>query len=88
MEVEDTMSTITLELPDHLTAELAASKIPVERLQAFLVSAVEGLLRRHQATVRDPGATPWTGAFEDRSMPFVRQLIEDNQELFEELARS
>ena len=81
------MSAITIELPEHLAAELAASKIPAERLNALLVGTLEAWLRRRETTARGGEARPWAGAFEDSAVTFVDQLIADNQDLFDELAR-
>ncbi len=76
------MTTLTFELPDRLAAKLAAEGGPRERIEAFLVGAVEAWLRRK----RRADEPAWSGAFEESAADFVDQLIADNCELFEELA--
>ena len=79
------MATITVELPDRLVARLATVAGARQRLESFLVGAVEVWLRRQQDVGED--AATWSGAFENSAVDFVDQLIDDNRELFEELAR-
>lgn len=79
------MATLTIELPDHLARELATKSIPRERLDSFVVEALQAWLQRLKAAA--PGAVAWSGAFQGSAAKFVDQLIEDNQELFDELAR-
>ena len=79
------MATITVELPDRLAARLATEAGARQRLESFLVGAIEVWLRRQQNAAG--GAPTWSGAFENSAVDFVDQLIDDNRELFEELAR-
>ena len=79
------MATLKVEVPDRLAAKLAAEAGAQEHLQAFLVGAVEAWLRR-QATAEGE-LSSWAGAFETTALDFVDQLVDENQELFEELAR-
>ncbi len=78
------MTTLTFELPDRLAARLAGESDARDRLEAFLVGAVEAWLRRKQ---KAESLTPsWDDAFGNTAVDFVDQLIDDNHELFEELA--
>ena len=79
------MATLKVEVPDRLAARLAAEAGVQEQLEAFLIGAVEAWLRR-QENARGT-STSWDGAFETTAVDFVDQLVEENQELFEELAR-
>lgn len=79
------MTTVTVKIPDHLAAKLTAERVARQQLEAFLVGAVEAWLRRRQGS-SEPSAS-WDGAFENSSADFVERLIEDNRELFEELAK-
>ncbi len=79
------MATLEVEVPDRLAAKLAAEAGVQEHLEAFLIGAVEAWLRR-QGTAG--GAPPsWNDAFEKPAVDFVDQLVDENHELFEELAR-
>lgn len=79
------MATLTVELPDQLATQLATDDGAQEQLKAFLVGAVEAWLRRQREISED--SPSWSGAFEKSAVDFADQLIEDNRELFEELAR-
>ena len=79
------MATLTVELPDHLATELAAENSAREQLDAFVVGAVEAWLRRRRGSAE--ASASWEGAFKSDASDFVEQLIDDNRELFEELAR-
>lgn len=79
------MATLTVELPDHLATEIAAESSAREQLDAFLVGAVEAWLRRRRGS--DETSASWDGAFTSNATDFVERLIDDNRELFEELAR-
>lgn len=81
------MTTITVELPEHLATRLEADRACGERLNSFLVGAIEAWLNRRQATERERSAAAWETALEESPEAFVGQLIDDNRELFEELAR-
>ncbi len=74
---------MTVQLPEDLDRELASRDISETLLNDFIVEAVKIWLRHHQARP----ASPWSRAFEGSGAAFADQLIEDNQELFDELAR-
>ncbi len=81
------MTTLTVQLPDEIARELTVLEVSGETLNAFVVGAVEVWLR-HRHTPQAPDAsTRWEGALQDSDTTFVRQLIADNQALFEDLAR-
>ncbi len=55
-----------------------------------LAAAVKAWLMRRQAeqkTQPEVKERPWSGAFQDSAVTFVDQLIDENQALFEEMAR-
>ncbi len=79
------MATLTIELPDHLATEIATESSARKQLDAFLVGAVEAWLHRRRSSAEESAS--WDGAFKSTAMDFVKQLIDDNRELFEELAR-
>ena len=67
------MTTVTVELPDRLAAQLATDAGTRQRLQSFLVGAIEVWLRRQGAAGVD--APTWSGAFEGSATKFVDQLF-------------
>ena len=79
------MATLKVEVPDRLAAKLAAEAGVQQHLEAFLIGAVEAWLRR-QGTAGGESSS-WSGAFEASAVDFVDQLVDENHELFEELAR-
>jgi mannitol-1-phosphate/altronate dehydrogenase len=84
------MATITVKLPEDVAARLETEQVSKEQLDSFLVAAVKAWLMRYQEV---EGARPkvesrpWSEAFQDSAVAFVDQLIDENQALFEELAR-
>jgi hypothetical protein len=78
-------STLTVELPDQLAVELAENQVNVKDLNAFVVGAVEAWLRRRKASLSETSS--WSDTFRQSAVSFVDELIEDNRDLFEELAR-
>ena len=79
------MTTFTVELPDRLAARLGTESGERQQLQSFLVGAIEVWLRRQRSIGGD--ASDWSNTFEASAAEFVDHLIDDNRELFEELAR-
>ncbi len=79
------MATLTVEVPDHLATEIATDRAVRGHLDAFLIGAVEAWLRRQRSAPGESAA--WNDAFQTSAADFVEELIDDNQELFEELAR-
>jgi hypothetical protein len=84
------MTTITINLPDEVAAQIEAKHISQKQLDAFIVTAVQAWLNRPQVSqdvqnrVQD---RPWSEAFQDSAVDFVDQLIDENRALFEELSR-
>jgi hypothetical protein len=84
------MTTITITLPDEVTAQLEAQHISQQQLEAFVVTAVQAWLNRRQVSQETQHIVqerPWSEAFQDSAIDFVDQLIDENRALFEELAR-
>jgi hypothetical protein len=83
------MDTITVRLPEDVVAQLEAERISEEQIGSFLVAALKAWLMRRQAasTPRGTPKRPWSEAFRDSAVAFAEQLIDENRELFEELAR-
>jgi hypothetical protein len=84
------MTTITINLPDEVAAQIEAKHISQQQLDAFIVTVVKAWLNRRQVSqdvqniVKD---RPWSEAFQDSAVDFVDQLIDENKALFEELSR-
>jgi hypothetical protein len=78
------MTVFQLNLPEKITAELAAEGITKKELDAFLVAAIEAWLARRQSS---QSSFSWSNAFQESAVAFADQLIEENQNLFEELAQ-
>ena len=82
------MVTVTIKLPEDVAARLETEQISQEQLDSFLVAAVKAWLVRRQAEQRcEVEERPWSEAFRDSAVAFVDQLIDENQALFEEMAR-
>jgi len=84
------MDTITVRLPGDVAAQLEAEQISKEQLDSFLVAVVKVWLTRRQAAEKSRPKVEkhlWSEAFRDSAVAFVDQLIDENQALFEELAR-
>ena len=84
------MTTITINLPDEVAAEIAAKHISQKQLDAFVVTAVKAWLNRRQVSKDAQNIVNerlWSEAFQDSAVGFVDQLIDENRALFEELAR-
>ena len=84
------MATITVNLPEDVAMQLAAEPISKEQLNEFLAVTVKAWLMKRQAVKQaqsEIDIRSWSGAFQDSAVTFVDQLIEENRELFEELAR-
>ena len=71
--------TLTIELPDRLIEQFHDRQIPDEELEAVAIAALEiWLAQRHERTMNG-------GRFSESAVPFIRQLISENCELFEAL---
>ena len=86
------MTTLTLELPTPLTTKVAELKIPTEQVHSFVVQALEVWVGREAKSLfqEEKGASLPSEAdapFSESAVPFIEQLISENQTLFEELAK-
>ena len=84
------MTTITINLPDEVAAQIEAQHISQKQLDAFVVTAVQAWLNRRQVSQDVQNSVqerPWSEAFQDSAVDFVDQLIDENRALFEELSR-
>lgn len=82
------MDTVIVRLPEDVAARLEKQHITRQQLEPFLVVAVRAWLARSEKVRRaDVSNPPWSEAFRESAIAFVDQLIDENQALFEELAR-
>ena len=84
------MTTITITLPDEVAAQLLAKHISQQQLDTFVITAVKTWLNRYQTSQEAQNIVqegPWSEVFQDSSIDFVDQLIDENKALFDELAR-
>jgi hypothetical protein len=83
------MDTVMLKLPEDVATRLEEQHITRQQLEPFLVAAVRAWLARSEQKVHraDTSKRPWSEAFRESAVAFVDQLIDENQALFEELAR-
>ncbi len=72
--------TLTIELPDRLIEQFHDRQIPDEELKAVAVAALEIWLAQQHDSANG-------GRFSESAVPFIRQLITENRELFEALAQ-
>lgn len=71
------MATLTIELPDELAQQLQGRGISQERLEKVVTYVVRELLQETTTS-----QSTWSD-----SAAFARQVIANNRELFDELAR-
>jgi hypothetical protein len=71
--------TLTIELPDALIQQLSERQIPEENLKPVVLAALEMWLAQSSASKG--------GHFNESAVPFARQLIAENRELFDALAQ-
>jgi hypothetical protein len=72
--------TLTIELPDKLIEQFHERRVSDEELKAVAIAALEIWLARQQHSTNG-------GRFAESAVPFIRQLITENRELFEALAQ-
>lgn len=70
---------LAIELPDTLTEQFRARQIPETEIKAVAVAALELWLAQKPSSTSE--------RFTESAVPFVRQLIAQNRELFESLAK-
>jgi hypothetical protein len=91
------MATLTVELPESLMSELNKRRIPDETLNLLVIRMIESLLQvkpeiltekvdllHLQAEMSENNTQPWP--FSESALPFIDQLLDQNQTLFERLA--
>ncbi|NUO83742.1 hypothetical protein HUU05_27005 [candidate division KSB1 bacterium] len=71
--------TLTIELPDSLTQQFRARRIPEKKIQSVALAALEIWLTQEETTN--------ASRFAESAAPFVRRLIAQNRVLFETLAQ-
>ncbi len=74
--------TLAIELPDTLSEQFRARQIPAKEIEAVAIAALEIWLAQQPAHQAENG-----GRFSESALPFVRQLVAQNRELFEALAQ-
>lgn len=80
------MTTLTLQLPEPLTQALYQHHVSQEQLHTVVINAIEDWLRHLQSSARPKETLP-VSQFTDSAIPFVEQLLDHNQSLFERLAK-
>ena len=81
------MDKVTIELPESVTQELDHRHIPLQWVRTFVVQAIEAWLRvqdQQDSTNLKP-STP--SRFSESALPFAEKLVNENRELFEQLAK-
>jgi len=86
------MTTLTLELPTPLRSKIAQLKIPTEQVHSFVVQALEVWVGQEAQSLfqeEKNASLPLevNASFNESAIPFIDELISENQALFEELAR-
>ena len=82
------MTTITFELPNHLTTSLESKEVSdKEGLGSFLARAAEAWINEQRGANLKQSAASWEKALETDAVDFVSKIVDDNRELFEELAK-
>lgn len=80
------MATLTIEIPDSLQIELVQRQIPSTVVDSVVIQTLETLV---QMNIQGNGLTKRKrrSPFNGSAIPFVDQLLDDNLELFERLAK-
>jgi hypothetical protein len=74
------MAALLIEIPESLLAELNERHVSNETVRQLVIAVIEAWLQNGSSS---SGASP----FADSAAPFIEQLLDDNQELFERLAK-
>lgn len=74
------MATKVIELPESVVAKVEKQNISDDALYSFIVDTVERWLHRREST---SASSP----FAESAVDYIDQLIADNREFYEELAR-
>ena len=78
------MSTLVLELSETVTRTLEKQYVSQQEIQKVALAAIE-LWLAHRVRMAEDSHGDWP--FSQSAVPFVRRLISQNRELFEELAQ-
>ena len=82
---------MTVELPEQIASELKERDVPNDNIQRFIVRSLEVWLRvgYKSDTPQQTNASGTSSAspFSEDAIPFIDQLLDDNIELFEQLAK-
>ncbi|MDM8560896.1 hypothetical protein [Candidatus Parabeggiatoa sp. HSG14] len=79
------MSTLTIELPEILDQQIKTCRISQQGLEQMFICMMQTYLHEYKATPVNDKALPTSIALNGDT--FARQVIANNRELFEELAR-
>lgn len=80
------MATLVVEIPETLKTELDQRHVPPALVDALIVQTIETWLRinaKRNGQAEDKRLSPFAGS----ALPFIEQLMDDNLELFERLAK-
>jgi hypothetical protein len=80
------MATLTIEIPDSLQTELDQRQIPPTVVDSVVVQTLETWLQI-SAQGKEQAKDKRRSSFVESAVPFVEQLMNDNLELFERLAK-
>jgi len=80
------MATLTIELPDELITELNEQQVSNEFIDLLIEQALRAWLRKGSAMPLESEPDS-TSPFAQSAAEFAERLIEQNRELFQELAR-
>lgn len=78
------MATLTIELPNELMAELNQRQTSDEFIRILIEQSLRTWLRK--SAEMPEGEKLDSALFSESALPFIEQLINDNQTLFERLA--
>jgi hypothetical protein len=82
------MSTLTIELPEILFQQIQTYKISLPSLEKIFAHMVQEYINEYKATViSDDESRSSTTSIALDGETFARQVIANNRQLFEELAR-
>jgi len=80
------MTTLTVEIPESLKTELEERQIPAAVVDSLVVQTLEAWLQM-SAERSERAKHTQHSPFAESALPFIEQLLDDNLELFERLAK-
>ncbi|MCK6628763.1 MAG: hypothetical protein L6R45_26745 [Anaerolineae bacterium] len=92
------MATLTIEVPEDLLTELHQRQIPDKLLELLVVRTIESLVEARPEISAEKiaqwldepaalAAESLSSPFAKSALPFIEQLLDENQTLFERLAK-